>query len=413
MGIMTKLSWDCPKTLPNVLATPTISYGLPSMAMVLPSGSCGFEEARADVVADEGHGRVAAHLFVGDAAAGIHLHVVDGGNVVGDAIDLDALHRIALEGDARVARGHHADVFEQGGLAPDELELVGLDLRVAFLHLEEFLGIPGTEPRHAHDAEAVGAHVGDLFGDVDVHAVDQGGDGDQGGGGEDDSQQRQEAPELVLAERIEGDAGGLPEGGAEAELAGAGDSHLTLETRGGRCCSGKCRGRIVACGGLVTRPNRLGATGLTRRFRHRRRHLLFGESRQHLVAIGHVPDGGRNHGGGLAGVLGDDALVGIEVGVPGVALVFDGVLLQPDAGQARVVERGAVGAAHGAARGGHGSRHAQVLERRQRRAHHRRGLGRAEDAGAAHAAGSRIDVEVGHQLGVLRLGGPRTFRSAV
>ena len=57
----------------------------------------GFEEARADVVADEGYGRVAAHFLVGDAAAVIHLHVVDGENVVGDAIDLDALDGISLE----------------------------------------------------------------------------------------------------------------------------------------------------------------------------------------------------------------------------------------------------------------------------------------------------------------------------
>jgi len=46
-----------------------------------------------------------------------------------------------------------------------------------------------------------------------------------------------------------------------------------------------------------------------------------------------LPDRGRDHGGGLAGVLRHDALVGIEVGVPGVALVFDGILLQPDAGR--------------------------------------------------------------------------------
>src|SRR5271157_5159700 len=82
------------------------------------------------------------------------------------------------------------------------------------------------------------------------------------------------------------------------------------------------------------------ARSSTRGFRHRRRHLLLGEARQHFCAIGHMPYGGRNHGGGLAGVLGDDALVGIEVGVPGVALVFDGVLLHPDAGQAGVAERG-------------------------------------------------------------------------
>src|ERR1035437_448377 len=41
----------------------------------------------------------------------------------------------------------------------------------------------------------------------------------------------------------------------------------------------------------------------TRRFRHRRRHLLLCESRQRLLAIGDVPHRGRNHGGGPPGVL--------------------------------------------------------------------------------------------------------------
>jgi hypothetical protein len=41
--------------------------------------------------------------------------------------------------------------------------------------------------------------------------VDQGGDGDQRGGGQNDAEQRQKAAQLVLAQRIEGDPGGLPE----------------------------------------------------------------------------------------------------------------------------------------------------------------------------------------------------------
>ena len=58
----------------------------------LADGVAALEEARADIVADEDHRRVAAHLFVGDAAAGIDLHVVDGRDVVGDALDVDADH---------------------------------------------------------------------------------------------------------------------------------------------------------------------------------------------------------------------------------------------------------------------------------------------------------------------------------
>src|ERR1035438_5578156 len=37
MGMMTNLSWDCPKTEPLVLATPTISKGIPSTTMFRPT----------------------------------------------------------------------------------------------------------------------------------------------------------------------------------------------------------------------------------------------------------------------------------------------------------------------------------------------------------------------------------------
>ncbi len=87
------------------------------------------EEARANIVADEGHRRVAADLFVGDAAAGIHLNIVDGGNVVGDAFDIHAFRGVALVGDARLARDHHAEVFQQRGLAFDELVFVAAGSR--------------------------------------------------------------------------------------------------------------------------------------------------------------------------------------------------------------------------------------------------------------------------------------------
>ena len=69
MGIMTKLSCELPNTLPSALATPTTSYGLPSIGDGLADGSTPSKKRVADVVADERHGGVAAHLFVGDAAA--------------------------------------------------------------------------------------------------------------------------------------------------------------------------------------------------------------------------------------------------------------------------------------------------------------------------------------------------------
>ena len=76
-----------------------------------------FEEALAQVVADEDHRRVTAHFFVGDGAADVHLDIVDGRDVVGDALHVHAENAVALEGHARLRRRHHAEVLQQGGVA--------------------------------------------------------------------------------------------------------------------------------------------------------------------------------------------------------------------------------------------------------------------------------------------------------
>ncbi len=43
--------------------------------------------------------RVAPHLFKRDTPPGVHLYIVDGRNIVGDALDIDGLLRGALVGD--------------------------------------------------------------------------------------------------------------------------------------------------------------------------------------------------------------------------------------------------------------------------------------------------------------------------
>ncbi len=193
------------------------------------------EKARADVVADEHYRRVAANLLVGDGAAAIDLNVVDLRNAVGDPLNVDSLLGFALVGNARLAGDHHSEIFQHGGVALHELILVRPELGIALLHFEELLGVEVAEESHADHAEAVRPHVGDFFGDIDVHAVDQRGDGDQRRSGEDDAQEREEAAEFVLSKRVEGDACGLPEGGAEAELRGFGHDWVCLrDARWGR-----------------------------------------------------------------------------------------------------------------------------------------------------------------------------------
>jgi len=75
----------------------------------------------------------------------------------------------------------------------DELVLVGPEFRIALLHFEEFLGIEIAEESHADYTESVRAHIRDLVGNVQVHAMNECGNGDQGGGGENDPQEGEEA----------------------------------------------------------------------------------------------------------------------------------------------------------------------------------------------------------------------------
>ena len=193
----------------------------------LADGVFALEKARSDVIADERHRCVAAHLLIGDPPPHVHLDIVDRRDVVGDALQVDILHRVPFEGHSGTPRSHHPQFLHQDSLALEEFALIRTDLGIALIHLEELLRVPRAEPRHADHAEPVRSHVGDLFGDVHVHSVDQGGDGDQGGGRQNNPQQGQEATELILAERIDGDPGSFPEGSAQAEFSfGHGDLHL-------------------------------------------------------------------------------------------------------------------------------------------------------------------------------------------
>src|ERR1039457_1592774 len=157
------------------------------------------------------------YFFISDAATHIHLHVVDGRNGVGDSLDVHLLLRFRLVGDARLPRDHHPDVIQQPRLGFHELVFHRLDLRVALLHGEKLFGVEISEKGHSHHAEAVRTHGRDFLGDIHVHAVNQRRDRNQRGGGQDDAQQREETTQLVLAQRINGDASRLPKRSAQTE----------------------------------------------------------------------------------------------------------------------------------------------------------------------------------------------------
>jgi hypothetical protein len=56
----------------------------------------------------------------------------------------------------------------------------------------------------AAHAEAVGAHVGHILRDVDVHPADHRHHGDQGSGSQNDSEQREKAAKFAAAQRCDG-----------------------------------------------------------------------------------------------------------------------------------------------------------------------------------------------------------------
>ena len=65
--------------------------------------------------------------------------------------------------------------------------------------------------------------------------------------------------------------------------------------------------------------------------------------------------GGRHNGCIVFHILGNDALIRVEVGVVSHGHVLDRILLQSNPGQARVVKGCAIGTAYRAAGGGNGA----------------------------------------------------------
>ena len=99
--------------------------------------------------------------------------------------------------------------LHQRGMVLQIFELVRAQLRIPLLHLQVFLGIEIAEEGDVDDAKAVGAHVGNGVGDVDIHAVNHGHHRDQRGGGQDNAEQREEAAQLAGAQRIRRDGCGF------------------------------------------------------------------------------------------------------------------------------------------------------------------------------------------------------------
>src|SRR5688572_11305011 len=103
------------------------------------------------------------------------------------------------------------------------------------------------------------------------------------------------------------------------------------------------------------------SASVSRRCR-RRRHFVLGEARQHLVSHRKLVDGVSNGYSRLLHIFFDDSLQGVQVGMPGVAVVLDRILAESDAGKTGGIERCAVRASCIPAGGGYGAVHAEVFE---------------------------------------------------
>ncbi len=114
--------------------------------------------------------------------------------------------------DLYLALGFHADLLQHGGMGLQKIEFLAGQFRIAPLHFEVLLRIEISDHDHTAHAEAISAHVGDVFGDVVVHAVDDGHNGNKGGSGQNDAQERQEAAELAGVERCRCAAHSFPKG---------------------------------------------------------------------------------------------------------------------------------------------------------------------------------------------------------
>ena len=156
-----------------------------------------------------------AHLLVGDAASHVDLHIVDRRDVVGDALHIDAEHAFALV--TRRARWRDAIMpmsFTSVARSLTNSYSSGLICGLRFCISMNFLGSNGPNQAmrtmrnpSAPMLETFSAiyrfmpwiRAVTAISVVVARMIPE---------------QRQKAAQLVLAQRIEGDAGSLPEGGA-------------------------------------------------------------------------------------------------------------------------------------------------------------------------------------------------------
>ena len=202
-GTMAKLSWLCPNVLPTLSVTPITRNGKPARRTSFSSGSRLGKSFSDNVRTDDADAGIVLVIGVGNVPAGGDLFAPDvdktGSNGThGDLIDQVPL--VACRG-VRSQLRQSSDVLVAVKILPKKLVFLHTNGLVAPPRIQK--GVESLRPLELVENESVGAQVGDVLGDVQVHAVHNRHDDDQGGGSDDDSKQSQERAQLVAAQCFE------------------------------------------------------------------------------------------------------------------------------------------------------------------------------------------------------------------
>src|ERR1017187_1053248 len=176
------------------------------------------------VLTDDADAGIVLVVDVADIASLLDFFAANVGETGGHRVELDLVDHVALVARWRtgVEHGHGADFLVPLEVVAQIFVVLHANRLVAPARVEE--AIETLRPLELVKHERIGAQVGDMLGDIEVHAVDHGHDHDQRGGGNHHAEQGEEGAQLVAAQCLqrnpEGLAGGHPEGGAAGPARG-------------------------------------------------------------------------------------------------------------------------------------------------------------------------------------------------
>ena len=216
-GTIAKLSWLCPKVLPSFSDD---AEGKARELILFVQGIDVGKELVHQVLSDDADAGVVLVIGVADVTPLLDLFAADVGEAGSHRAQLDLVDQVAFEarGWAGAKLGQGSDLLVAPQAVPQILVILDADRLIAAPRVQK--GLEALRPLELVKHEGVGAEVGDVVGDVEVHAVDDRHDHDQSGGGDDHSEQREEGAKFVAAQRVQGDPESLAGGDPDGDTAG-------------------------------------------------------------------------------------------------------------------------------------------------------------------------------------------------